>query len=163
MICIKRLYFVFIFCLFMSPIVVLSQINSDGQANTKKTQAVKSEILRLEEMGRVKAVKGESNWDNLIAENAYMIAYDGTIIVYRRGQSLPAIPLKSFVLSEMIVRVYREEEAVVTGLATVEAETPDKKPYTFQMRFLNVWQKFRDGWKIVVSERTGVKATENMP
>ena len=114
------------------------------------------EILCLEDMGRQKALKGDSVWDDLIAENAYMIAYDGTILVYKKGQSLPSLSLRSFVLSEMIVRVYGKE-AVVTGLARVGAETPAKKPYSFQMRFLNVWQKFRGGWKIVVSERTGVK------
>ena len=114
------------------------------------------EILCLEDMGRQKALKGDSVWDDLIAENAYMIAYDGTVIVYQKGKSLPALPLKSFILSEMTVRVYGKA-AVVTGLATVGAQTPDKKPYSFQMRFLNVWQKLHGGWKIVVSERTGVK------
>ena len=114
------------------------------------------EILGLEDMGRQKALKGDSVWDDLIAENAYLIAYDGTVIVYQKGKSLPALPLKSFILSEMTVRVYGKA-AVVTGLATVGAQTPDKKPYSFQMRFLNVWQKLHGGWKIVVSERTGVK------
>ena len=156
MLVVTRLYFGLLFCLYLIPLVGLSQNNPDGQANTKKTRGTEKEILRLEEMGRQKALRGDNTWDDLIAENAYLIAYDGTVIVYQKGKSLPALPLKSFILSEMTVRVYGKA-AVVTGLATVGAQTPDKKPYSFQMRFLNVWQKLHGGWKIVVSERTGVK------
>ena len=142
-----------IVCLCLLSLIAFSQ---NAANSTRKTNAAQKEILRLEDLGRQKALKGDSVWDDLIAENAYMIAYDGTIIVYKKGQNLPSLPLRSFVLSEMIVRVYGEE-AVVTGLATVGAETPDKKPHSFQMRFLNVWKKFHGDWKIVVSERTGVK------
>jgi len=56
-----------------------------------------------------------------------------------------------------LVRVYGGEAVVVTGLAEVETKTAEKKPFTFQMRFLNVWKKTGDSWKIVVSERTGVR------
>jgi len=45
----------------------------------------------------------------------------------------------------------------VTGLAEVTSETAEKKPFAFKMRFLNVWRKSDDGWKIAVSQRTGVK------
>ena len=135
-------------CLCLLSLMAFSQNAANSPAQ--------KEILGLEDMGRQKALKGDSIWDDLIAENAYLIAYDGTVIVYQKGKSLPALPLKSFILSEMTVRVYGKA-AVVTGLATVGAQTPDKKPYSFQMRFLNVWQKLHGGWKIVVSERTGVK------
>lgn len=152
----KRFNLSVVFCLCLVPLVAFSQNNSDGRGNTKKTEAIRNEILHLEDVGRQKALRGDSVWDDLMAENAYMIAYNGTILVYKKSQSLPSLPLKSFVLSEMIVRVYGDE-VVVTGLATVGAETPDKKPYSFQMRFLNVWKKFPGGWKIIVSEKTGVK------
>jgi hypothetical protein len=144
-------------CLCLVQIIAFAQKSANGQAQADKAEVIQKEILRLEEAGRQKALKGESNWDDLIAEGAYMIAYDGTIIVYQKGQTLPSLPLKSFNLSEMIVRVYGGEAAVVTGLAEVASETAQKKPFSFQMRFLNVWKKFGDGWKIVVSERTGVK------
>jgi ketosteroid isomerase-like protein len=48
---------------------------------------------------------------------------------------------------------------VVTGLGEIEVTGPDKKSIPFQMRYLNVWKKFSDGWKIVVSSRTGVKSS----
>ena len=144
-------------CLCLVPITAYAHNNLNGRAKVDKTEAIQKEILRLEEVGRQKVLKGESNWDDLIAEGAYMIAYDGTVIVYQKGQTLPSLPLKSFNLSEMIVRVYGGEAAVVTGLAEVASETAEKKPFSFQMRFLNVWKKSGDGWKIVVSERTGVK------
>src|SRR5215213_6205829 len=144
-------------CLCLGSIPAFSLNNSDDRANVGKAEAIEKEILRLEELGRQKALKGESNWDDLIAEGAYMIAYDGTVIIYQKGQRLPSLPLKSFELSEMIVRVYGDEAAVVTGLAEITSETPEKKPFSFQMRFLNVWKKSGDGWKIVVSERTGVR------
>ena len=152
----RRIKFGWLFCVALSPLVAFSQNNPGSNGDATKSHSIQKTILRLEEAGRQKALRGDNSWDDLIAENAYMIAFDGTIIVYRRGQNLPAIPLRSFVLSEMIVRVYHDE-AVVTGLATVEAETPDKKPYAFQMRFLNVWKRFHHEWRIVVSERTGVK------
>ena len=134
----------------------MAQNNASGRASADKTEGLQNEILRLEEAGRQKALKGDNQWDDLMADGAYLIAYDGTIIVYQKGQSLPSLPLKSFKLSEMIVRVYGEA-AVVTGLAEVESETPQKQPFSFKMRFLNVWKKAGDGWKIVVSERTGVR------
>lgn len=146
-----------LFCLFLVPITALAQSKVKGRVSADKTEAIQKEILRLEELGRQKALKGDNNWDDLIAEGAYMIAYDGTIINYQKGLSLPSLPLKSFEMSEMIVRVYGGEAAVVTGLAELASETPQKHPFSFKMRFLNVWKKSGDGWKIVVSERTGVK------
>jgi len=143
-------------CLCLASITAFARNNVNDQASADKTEAIEKEILRLEEAGRQKALKGDKEWDDLMADGAYLIAYDGTIIVYQKGQSLPSLPLKSFKLSEMIVRVYGEA-AVVTGLAEVESETPQKQPFAFKMRFLNVWKKFGDGWKIVVAERTGVK------
>jgi ketosteroid isomerase-like protein len=92
----------------------------------------------------------------LIAEGAYMIAFDGSIIIYQKAQQLPSLPLKSFNMSEMIVRPYGEV-VIVTGLAEVAGEGADNKPYSFKMRFLNVWKRSDGGWKIVVSERTGVR------
>ena len=129
---------------------------SNLQVNADNTQAMEKEVLRLEEVGRQKVLKGDNDWDDLIAEGAYMIAYDGSIINYQKGLRLPSLPMKSFKMSEMIARVYGDV-AVVTGLAEVESETAEKKPFSFQMRFLNVWKKSGDGWKIVVSERTGVR------
>lgn len=55
----------------------------------------------------------------------------------------------------MIARVYGEV-VVVTGLAEVESEVPQKQVISFKMRFLNVWKLEPDGWKIAVSERTPV-------
>ena len=130
--------------------------NLNLRASDDSTEAIEKEILRLEELGRLKALKGDNEWDDLIAEGAYMIAYDGSIINYQKGQRFPPLPMKSLNMSEMIARVYGDV-AVVTGLAEVEGETAEKKPFSFKMRFLNVWKKSGDGWKIVVSERTGVR------
>lgn len=131
------------------------QVIPDDQVNADNP-AIEKEILRLEEVGRQKVLKGDNDWDDLIAPGAYMIAYDGSIINYQKGQRLPSLPMKSFNMSELIARVYGDV-AVVTGLAEVEGETADKKPFSFKMRFLNVWKKSGDSWKIVVSERTGVR------
>ena len=145
-------------CFCLLPIAVFAQNKSNGLSKADKAKIViQKEILGLEELGRQKVLKGESNWDDLIAEGAYMIAFDGKIINYQGGQKIPSLPLKSFNLSEMIVRVYDEKTAVVTGLAEVTSEIAEKKPFSFQMRFLNVWRKSTDGWKIAVSERTAVK------
>lgn len=138
------------------PIAALAQNNLSDRTKADETEAIQKEILRLEELGRQKALKGDSEWDDLMAEGAYLIAYDGSIIIYQKGKSLPSLPLKSFTMSDMIVRVYGEA-VVVTGLAEIESETPQKQPFSFKMRFLNVWKKFGNGWKIVVTERTGVK------
>jgi hypothetical protein len=140
----------------LAQMSVVAHNNSNGRANGDNPQAIEKEILRLEELGRLKVLKGDNNWDDLIAEGAYMIAYDGSIIVYQKGQRLPSLSVKSFKMSEMIVRAYADA-AVVTGLAEVESETAEKKPLSFQMRFLNVWKKSGDSWKIVVSEKTGVR------
>jgi hypothetical protein len=145
-----------VFGLCVAPITTFARGNSYDRVNADKTQEIEKEVLRLEEVGRQKVLKGDNNWDDLIAAGAYMIAFDGSIIIYKTGQQLPTLPTKSFKLSEMIARVYGEA-VVVTGLAEVESETADKKPFSFQMRFLNVWQKSGESWKIVVSERTGVR------
>jgi hypothetical protein len=119
------------------------------------TQDLEKEILGLEEIGRQKALNGDNNWDDLMADGAYMIVYDGSAMTYQKGQRSPSFPMKSFNLSEMIARVYGDV-AVVTGLAEVEGETADKKPFSFKMRYMNVWKKSGASWKIVVSERTTV-------
>jgi hypothetical protein len=143
-------------CLCLASINAFAQSNMKGQANADKAGAIEKEILRLEEAGKQKVLKGDSEWDDLMAEGAYLITADGTILLYQKGQNLSSMPVKSFNMSEMIVRVYGEA-AVVTGLAEVASETAQKKPFSFQMRFLNVWKKFGDNWKIVVAERTAVK------
>lgn len=139
------------------PITALAQNGPGGQPAGNKVGAIQNEILRLEEVGRQKVLKGDTNWDDLMAEGAYMIAFDGSVMLYKKGANLTSFPVKSFKMSEMIVRVYGNEAAVVTGLAEVAGETAEKQPFSFQMRFLNVWKRFGDGWKIEVSERTGVK------
>ena len=146
-------------CLCLVPINgFASSSGAIDQAKADKEEEIQKEVLNLEEMGRQKVLKGDGKWDDLMAEGAYMITSDGTIMVYQKGQNLSSMSVKSFKMSEMIARVYGET-AVVTGLAEVESETAEKKPFSFKMRFLNVWKKFGDGWKIVVSERTGVKGS----
>src|SRR5229473_5474349 len=116
--------------------------NSNPQANADKKQAIEKEILRLEEVGRQKILKGDNNWDDLIANGAYMIGFDGSISVYKKGLQFPPMTIKSCEMSEMIARVY-DDAVVVTGLAAVETVTltAEKKPFFFKMRFLNVWKQ----------------------
>jgi len=140
----------------LTPMNALARTNSNLRINADEREEIEKEILRLEEVGRQRVLKGDSNWDDLIAEGAYMIAFDGSVILYEKGKQLPSLPVKSFKMSEMIARLYGEA-VVVTGLAEVESETADKKPFAFKMRFLNVWKKTEGSWKIVVSERTGVR------
>ena len=143
----------------VTPTPVFSQNSSSDRTKTESTPATEKEILRLEEAGRQKILKGDNNWDDLIAEGAYMIGYDGSIILYQKGLQFPPLPVTSFEMSEMIARLYGDV-AVVTGLAEVGGEASEmgeKKPFSFKMRFLNVWKKSGDSWKIVVSERTGVR------
>ena len=127
-----------------------------SQAGSNNSQAIEKEVLALEEVGRQKIVKGDNNWDDLIAAGAYMIGFDGSITIYQKGFQFPPFPVKSVEMSEMIARYYGEA-VVVTGLAEVGAETAEKKPFSFKVRFINVWKKSEGVWKIVVSERTGVK------
>ena len=138
------------------PITTFSQTQSTTKARNNKTAAIEREILRLEEVGRVKALSGDSNWDDLMADGAYMIQGDGTTTIYQKGQNLSSLRPKSFILSDLIVRVYADT-AIATGLADVSSETPDKKPFSFKMRYLNVWRKVGAGWRIAVSERTMVR------
>ena len=140
-------------------ITASAQSNSNDRAKANSTAALEKEVLRLEEAGRQKILKGDNNWDDLIAEGAYMIGYDGSVVLYQKGLQFPPLPVTSFEMSEMIARVYGEA-VVVTGLAEVGGETTgtgEKKTFSFKMRFLNVWKKSGDSWKIVVSERTGVR------
>jgi hypothetical protein len=143
-------------CLCLASITAFAQNNSNDNANADKAEAVQKEILRLDEVGRQKVLNGEKVWDDLMAEGAFLITSDGGVLIYQKEQNLSSFPVKSFKMSEMIVRVYGEA-AVVTGLAEVGAETAEKKPFSFQMRFLNVWKRFDNGWKMVVTERTSVK------
>ena len=141
-------------CVCLVTVTAFARNDSNGQAD--KTAAIEKEILRLEELGRQKALKGDKEWDDLMADGAYLIVPDGTIQVYQKGQNLSSMSLTSFKLSELIVRVYGDA-AVVTGLAEVGSETAEKKPFSFKMRYLNVWKKSDDGWKIAVAERTMVR------
>lgn len=143
-------------CLCLVPGIAFAQYNSDDRSSAENAEVIEKEILHLEEVGRQKALRGENNWDDLMADGAYMIRWDGTTLIYHKGDKLPSLPLKSFILSDLIARVYGEV-AVVTALATVDAETPDKKPFSYKYRYMNVWKKSVEGWKIVVTGGTVVK------
>jgi ketosteroid isomerase-like protein len=91
-----------------------------------------------------------------MAGGAYMIGWTGDVTIYEEGQALPGLPMKSFILSDLIARVYCDV-VVVTGLAEAEGETPDKKPFSYKSRYLNVWKRLPHGWRIVVTENTVVK------
>lgn len=149
---------IFLCCLFLSASVGFAQKNAKTKFGKNNSEAIQKEIFRLEELGRVKSLRGDSDWDDLWADGAYLITAFGTITVYQKGQNLSAgspAP-KSLKMSDMIVRVY-SEVAVVTALMEVEAETADKKSFSFKLWFMNVWKKFGDGWKIVAAERTPVR------
>src|SRR4051812_36226492 len=92
------------FCLFILLVTAFGQTNSGEKSKNGKVNKREQEILRLEEKGRQKALNGDSNWDDLTAEGAYLIQGDGSIMVYQKGQNLSSFPLKSFKLSELIAR-----------------------------------------------------------
>ena len=145
---------IFLCCLFLATSAAFAQ----KSAKPNETEAIQKEIMRLEELGRQKALRSDSNWDELWADGAYMITAFGTITVYKKGMNLSAggPAANSLKMSDMIVRVYGEV-AVVTALMEVETETADKKPLSFKLWFMNVWKKHDDGWKIVAAERTPVR------
>lgn len=145
-----------LFWLCLVPIPAVAQHNPVSKTSAVRSQPIEQEILRLEELGRQRSLKGEKQWDDLMADGAYLIQGDGSVMLYQKGQNLSSMPLKSFKMSELIVRVYGDT-AVVTGLSDIAVETAEKRPFSFQMRFLNVWKKFSGGWKIVVTERTMVR------
>ncbi len=45
------------------------------------------------------------------------------------------------------------------ALMEIEIETAEKKQFSYNLRFMNVWKKFDDGWQIVAAERTPVRPT----
>ena len=142
-------------CLIIGASVALTHVTNITAAEF--TEAVEKTVLGLEETGRQKFLRGDGNWDDLMADGAYMVGWDGKITIYQKGHPLPAAPMKSIALSDLKARVYGDV-VVVTGLGEGAGETPDKKPFSFQSRFLNVWKKSDDGtWKIVVTQNTAVK------
>lgn len=151
-----------VICLFLTPVVGRAQTGAGVRTTERTAEADQAEVLRLEEVGRLKVVKGDNDWDGLIASGAYMIGPDGKVMVYEKGTGFPPFPVKEFTLSEMIARAYGEV-VVVTGLGQLIAESPDKKAVSFQMRFMNVWRRFPEGWKMVVTERTGVRDSIRPP
>ena len=158
----KVVLFAFIcLCLLVMFSTLYGQEKSKSMPISKKAEAQQNEVLRLEEVGRQRVVAGNNSWDDLISEGAYMIGPDGSVLRYELGKGFPPFPVKSFTLSEMIARSYGEI-VVVTGLASLEAESPGRPPLSIQMRFMNVWKKFKDGWKMVVTERTSVKKPNNV-
>lgn len=143
-------------CLGLLQIGAFAQDKSNVKSKNGKTKAIEKEIFRLEELARQKSLNGDNRWEELMAEDAYLMQVNGTIRNFTKGQNLSPFPLKSVEYSELIVRVYGEL-AVSTGLSNVASETPDKQAFSYQMRFTNVWKKFKEGWKIIVSDGTLVR------
>jgi hypothetical protein len=158
----RRLFLIAVICLFLTPVTGRAQNGVGGKPPANTAEADQAEVLRLEEAGRLKVIKGDNNWDDFIAEGAYMIGPDGKVVGYEKGKGFPPFPIKNFTLSEMIARSYGAV-VVVTGLGEITAETQDKKTIGFQMRFINVWRRFPEGWKMVVTERTSVKDSIRPP
>lgn len=145
-------------CLASGDALPAAKMSLASDAETSKEK--EREVLRLEEVGRQKFLKGESHWDDLMADGAYMVRWDGVVVVYQAGQALPAAPMKSLALSDMIARAYGDV-VVVTGMGEGEGTMPDKKPFSFKSRFLNVWRLLDGRWKIAVTQNTAVRPQQS--
>ena len=119
-------------------------------------EELEQRILQLEEIGREKMLRGDSLWDDLMADGAYMVRWDGVVTTYRKGKALPSVPMKSLLLSDLVARVYGDV-VVVTGLGTGEGEIPGGKLISFTSRYLNIWRKVAGTWKIVITQNTVVR------
>ncbi|MEO6392569.1 MAG: nuclear transport factor 2 family protein [Pyrinomonadaceae bacterium] len=149
---------VLVFLIFLAPYKLLGQSASNAVAQPVKSSLAEVEVLRREEEGRLRVLKGETNWDDMMADGAYLIQFDGSVMTYKAGIALPSFPVKSFVITEMIARQVGQS-VIVTGLAELSGTAPDKREFTFQTRYLNVWRKKKNGrgWEIMVSTHTTVK------
>ena len=142
-------------------IVVITAFSQTGVTSgeiTKKAETSRTEVLALEEAGRLRSLKGETSWDDIMADGAFMISSEGLTVTYRKGQTMPSFPLKRFDITELVARVYGDS-VTVTGLAEIEALGPEKKFVSFQVRYINVWARIEGAWKIVVSGRMNVKGS----
>lgn len=154
-----KLIILTLFCMIcLSQYSALGQTTSNTVATQTKASVGEIEVLRLEELGRQRSLKGETSWDDMMADGAYLIQFDGSVMTYKTGSKLPLIPLKSFELRDLIAREYGNS-VTVTGLAEVSGETPDKKSFSYQMRYINVWRKKKTGkgWEIVVTARIAIR------
>ena len=148
-----------LFFVFGSVLITLSVFGQSAVSlgeRSKQADAARAEVLKFEEEGRVRSLKGETNWDDMIAEGAFMISPDGAAFTFKRGQAMPSLPLKDFKITDLIARVFGDA-VVVTGLALLEGVAKDNKQFSVQMRYTNIWTRIEGSWKIVVSERTTVK------
>ena len=146
-----------VFLLFVA-ITAFSQAGVITGELSKKAEALRAEVLALEETGRLRSLKGETNWDDMMADGAFMISPDGMTLTYRKGQTMPSFSLKRFDITELVARVYGDS-VTVTGLAEIEVFGPEKKLVSFQVRYINVWARIEGAWKIIVSGRMNVKGS----
>lgn len=147
-----------LFFLLLAVLTAFAQTDRPRDDRSRRADAARAEVLALEETGRIRSLNGGTNWDDIMADGAFMISPDGMTFAYKRGQVLPSFPLKKFTITELVARIYGDS-VVVTGLAELEAEGPEKKIVSFQMRYVNVWARSGGSWKIVVSSRTSVKGS----
>lgn len=54
-------------CLCLVPSIAFAQYNSDDRSSAENAEVIEKEILHLEEVGRQKALRGEKQWDDLMA------------------------------------------------------------------------------------------------
>src|SRR5688500_3103577 len=99
---------IFLCCLFLATSAVFAQKSAKTKIEKNNSETIQKEIMRLEELGRQKALRGDSDWDDLWADEAYMITAFGTITVYKKGMNLSAggPAANSLKISDMIVRLY---------------------------------------------------------
>lgn len=149
---------VLVFLIFLAPFKLLGQAPTAPEVQAVRSTSAEAEVLRREEEGRLRVLKGETNWDDMMADGAYLIQFDGSVLAYKAGTALPSFPVKSFVITEMIARQVGQS-VVVTGLAELTGTAPDKRELTYKSRYLNVWRKKKNGhgWEILFSTHTTVK------
>lgn len=147
---------IWLLLLILSITKVFGQSGPVDGDTTRKALLIRSEVLRLEEEGRLRALRGANNWDDMMARGAYLITPDGSVIRYEPGKTLPSLPLTQFRIDDLIARVFGET-VVVTGLATISAAGRDGTSVSLSMRYMNIWRRVDGRWKMVVTQRTVVK------
>ena len=138
--------------------------------NQSKSKAIPNkdyqEIERLEiEWNTINEVSDADGKERLLTDDSYHIGNDGRF--YDKSQDVEiqraarerkkaSNSIVKFHISDKRIRVFKDV-AIVTGLGTTFVTKEGQKRITGQFRFIHVWEKRTNNWKLTVDQTTSVR------
>ncbi len=147
----------------MNPLLIrcalLLLASSTALAQSRATADVETLLLRLEsEWAQVDVTQDKSVFQRILAPDFVSTSRSGKLLSGRDAYvaAWEYERVKSAQNGDMVVHVYSNEAAVVTGIDTTSGSNADGSEWTHQDRFTDTWVRRSGSWQCVAEHVTRI-------